>query len=99
MADYWISPAGQLYEIDYNGTHTFETINEDDPRYDATKKFRNFEWISNGNHGRVKPVYIFKIVELYPAKWDGHYCKWPSCHVLFRDGIVTEVRHTPLHDL
>jgi hypothetical protein len=98
MADYWISPAGQLYEIDYGGTHTFETIKENDPRYDSNKKFLNFEWIPTGQRGKIKPVYIFKIVELYPAKWDGHYSKWPSCHVLFRDGIITEVRHTPLHE-
>lgn len=98
MKDYWISPAGQLYEIDYGGTHTFETIAEDDPRYDEKKLFLNYEWIPTGKRGKIKPVYIFKVVEVYPSRWDGHYCKWPSCHILFRDGKITEVRHTPLHD-
>ena len=33
MTDYWLDPAGQLWYPSYRETHTFETIEEDDPRY------------------------------------------------------------------
>lgn len=94
MAEYWISPAGQLYEIDYSHTSDFVDV----PEEERTAPWNTFKSVPNGNRGKIKPVYIFKIVELYPARWDGHYSKWPTCQVLFRDGIITEVRHTPLHD-
>jgi hypothetical protein len=97
MAEYWISPAGQLFELDYSGTHDFEeTPIENKPtRFPLT----GFKWVPNGNRGKVHPVFAFKVVELYPAKWDAHYAKWPSCHVHFWDGMIKEVRHATLHDV
>ena len=94
MAEYWISPAGQLFMVDYSGTQDFMMTPEDD-----TPLWKGIKWISNGNHGKVKPVFAFKVVELYPAKWDAHYAKWPSCHVPFWDGMIKEVRHATLHDV
>ncbi len=94
MTEYWISPTGQLFEIDYTGTQDFvitECENDDLMSMFKTK--------SNGNRGVVRPVFAFKEVELYPAEWDAHYCKWPSCHVLFWDGMIKEVRHANLHDV
>lgn len=94
MNEYWISPAGQLFEIDYSGTQDFViTEREDD---DLLSMFKTR---SNGNRGVVRPVFAFKVVELYPAKWDSHYAKWPSCHVHFWDGMIKEVRHATLHDV
>ena len=90
---YWISPAGQLFEIDYSGTQDF-VITENDTSIQSLFKTK-----PNGNHGRVRPVFAFKVIELYPAKWDAHYAKWPSCHVHFWDGIIKEVKHATLHDV
>ena len=93
MCEYWISPSGQLFEIDYSGTQDFEEI----PVEKRTVITGFYKTTPNGNHGKVRPVYVFKVVELYPAKWDAHYCKWPSCHVYFKDGMIQEVRHADLH--
>jgi len=93
MSEYWISPEGQLFEIDYSGTQDF-VLTEND-----TTIIPRIKYIPNGNHGKVRPVFAFKVVELYPAKWDAHYAKWPSCHVHFWDGMIKEVRHATLHDV
>ena len=93
MNEYWISPAGQLFEIDYSGTQDF-VITENDTSIQSLFKTK-----PNGNRGVVRPVFAFKVVELYPAKWDAHYAKWPSCHVHFWDGMIKEVRHATLHDV
>lgn len=93
MSEYWISPTGQLFEIDYSGTQDF-VITENDTSIRSLFKTK-----PNGNHGKVHPVFAFKVVELYPAKWDAHYAKWPSCHVHFWDGMIKEVRHATLHDV
>lgn len=94
MCEYWISPAGQLFEVDYSGTQDFVENPEN-----TTPLWKGIKWVPNGNHGRVHPVFAFKVVELYPAKWDAHYAKWPSCHVHFWDGMIKEVRHATLHDV
>jgi hypothetical protein len=94
MTEYWLDPAGRLYEIDYTGTHDFYEV----PEEERSAPWNFFEQIPNGNHGKIKPVYLFKVIEVYPAKWDAYYSKWPSCFILFRDGIVQEVRHTNLHE-
>lgn len=94
MCEYWISPEGQLFEIDYSGTQDFVENPEND-----TPLWKGIKWVPNGNHGKVRPVFAFKVVELYPAKWDAHYAKWPSCHVYFWDGMIKEVRHANLHDV
>jgi len=93
MCEYWISPEGQLFEIDYSGTQDFVLTEED------TTIIPRIKYTPNGNHGKVRPVFAFKVVELYPAKWDAHYAKWPSCHVHFWDGMIKEVRHATLHDV
>ena len=95
MNEYWISPEGQLFEIDYSHTYDFVDI----PEEERVRPWNVFKTVPNGNHGKVRPVYIFKVVELYPAKWDAHYAKWPSCHVYFKDGMIKEVRHANLHDV
>ena len=95
MCEYWISPAGQLFEVDYSHTHDFVDI----PEEERVRPWNVFKTVPNGNHGKVRPVYIFKVVELYPAEWGAHYARWPSCHVYFRDGMIQEVRHKTLHDV
>ena len=95
MNEYWISPEGQLFEIDYSHTYDFVDI----PEEERVRPWNVFKTVPNGNHGKVRPVFAFKGVELYPAQWDAHYAKWPSCHVYFKDGMIKEVRHANLHDV
>ena len=90
MTHYWLDPAGQLWRPDYIGTHTFEIIEEDDERYDADRKFLNFEWIPTGKHGQYKPYEITKYVEVYPAEWQGKWEDWPRLRLHFRYGILQD---------
>jgi len=89
MAEYWIDPSGRLFQLDYFGTHDFIDV----PEEKRTAPWNFFESVPNGNHGKIKPVYIFKVVEVYPSRWDDHYEKWPSCYLFFRDGVIHEYRH------
>jgi len=77
MHNYWITPAGQLYEIDYSYTQSF--VGGGDRLYQP-----------NGNHGRVTPVYFTGIITVYPAKWDAYYAPFPECNVEFYQGQVTD---------
>ena len=88
MNEYWISPSGQLYEIDYSHTADFVEFGEDDPRYDPKRNFLNFGWIPNGQHGRVRPVYITRTIEVYPCKWECHYAPFPRINITFIDGVL-----------
>ena len=81
MSEYWIDPAGRLYEVDYSFTQDF------------TDDFTGY--MPNGCHGKVRPIYHTGVVEVYPAKWDCYYSPFPSCHLTFVDGIITEVKHIP----
>ena len=88
MNEYWISPAGQLFEVDYSHTHDFVDI----PEGERVHSWNVFKLVPNGNRGKVHPVYIFKIVELYPAEWDCKYAPYIRKHILFKDGVIEEVR-------
>ena len=90
MTDYWIDPSGRLWYSSYVGTHTFETISEDDERYNDNARFLNFEWIPTGEHGRFKPHEITKYIEIYPAEWSGKWEDWPRLRLHFRYGILQE---------
>ena len=59
MSQYWISPDGQLYLVDYSHTADFVELQEGD---EPEKKFFNFRWIPNGTHGKVRPWNITKYV-------------------------------------
>lgn len=90
MSHFWIDPAGYLWCGDYKGTSTFETIEEDDPRYSDKHLFLNYEWISTGQHGKYRVHPITKYVEIYPAQWDGEWTDWPRCRIHFKCGKIVE---------
>lgn len=90
MTLYWLDPNGVLWYPDYRGTNTFETIEEDDPRYSKTHAFLNFEWVPTGEHGRYQPHLITKYIEIYPAKWDGEWEDWPRLRLHFKRGILQD---------
>ena len=61
MEDYWIDPKGQLFVVDYIGTHKWVV----DP--DTKRTFWPYESVPTGEHGRVKPFYHTGDVRLYRA--------------------------------
>ena len=86
MSQYWISPDGQLYLVDYSHTADFVELKEGDDGYEPEKKIFNFRWIPNGTHGKVRPCNITKYVVIYPEKWEGIWGDWPECRIHFKDG-------------
>ena len=59
MEDLWISPAGELFVVDY--TRTAELV----PDPERERKFWSYKWEPNGNHGRVLPSLHTGDVHLY----------------------------------
>ena len=90
MSQYWISPEGQLYLIDYSHTADFVELKEGDDGYDKERGFLNFRWILNGTHGKVRPWNITKYITIYPEGWEGKWEDWPDCRIHFRDGKVQD---------
>jgi len=89
MAEYWLSPTGQLFEIDYAGTQDFVMNHEEDtPLWNAVK------WIPNGNHGHIRATKVTKVIEVYPTQFDCKYAPYPRLHLYFKDGILQEVINT-----
>jgi len=90
MSQYWISPDGVLYHIDYSHTADFEIINEGDEGYNKERKFLNFYWVPNGNHGKISPWMITKYIEVYPEQWEGKWEDWPRLKLHFRYGKLQD---------
>ena len=88
MAQYWISPAGELFDISYQNTSDL-WVKEPEFR---KNRLDMWEWRSNGNHGRVMFTPWWGVAEMYPAKWEGTYEDMPSALVYFRDGKIEEIR-------
>ena len=89
MSQYWISPEGQLYLIDYSHTADFVELKEGDEGYSEVALF-NFRWIPNGNHGKVRPWNIHKYITIYPENWRGEWETWTLCHIHFKDGKLQD---------
>ena len=88
MSQYWISPDGQLYLIDYSHTADFVELKEGDEGYSDKMAFLNFRWVPNGTHGKVRPWNITKYVLIYPENWEGNWEDWPECRIHFVDGKI-----------
>lgn len=86
MLEYWLDPSGQLFEIDYSGTQDFLMDPEED-----TPLWKGVKWIPNGNHGKVRPVSVTKVIEVYPTTWDCKYAPYPSLKLYLKDGVVQEI--------
>jgi hypothetical protein len=87
LSEYWISPAGELFEIDDCITADFIEVDDD-----TLPPWARFQWIPNGNHGKVIPTYITDCIEVYPeqnpnAKWE----QWPRCSICFKSGKITHI--------
>ena len=90
MSHYWLDPHGYLYHIDYSYTADFVELQEGDEGYSDKMKLFNFQWISNGNRGKVSPLLITKYVEVYPSTWDGQWEDWPRCKIHFKYGRLVD---------
>ena len=88
MSQYWISPDGQLYLIDYSHTADFVELKEGDEGYSDKMALLNFRWVPNGTHGKVRPWNITKYVLIYPENWEGNWEDWPECRIHFVDGKI-----------
>jgi len=88
MSQYWISPDGQLYLVDYSHTADFVELKEGDEGYSDKMAFLNFRWVPNGTHGKVRPWNITKYVLIYPENWEGNWEDWPECRIHFVDGKI-----------
>jgi len=82
MSQYWISPVGHLYLIDYSYTANFVEFKENNKN-----KFLNFNWVPNGSHGKVRPWLITNYVTIYPEKYDN---EWPQAKLHFIDGKLQD---------
>lgn len=89
MAEYFLDPDGQLWEIDYSYTHDFVDV----PEGQRSAPWNIFEAVPNGKHGKVRPSKVNALVEAYPTRWDAHYTKWPSVYLYFKDGKLQDVIH------
>jgi hypothetical protein len=90
MSQYWISPDGVLYYINYSYTADFVELKEGDDGYDEERKFLNFVWIPNGNHGKISPWMLTKYIEVYPALWEGKWEDWPRLKLHFKYGKLQD---------
>jgi len=89
MSDYWLSPSGELYIIDYGHTADFVELKEGDEGY-SEKGFLNFRWVPNGIHGKVSPYLLTKYIEVYPCNWKGEWGDWPRIKLHFRYGKLQD---------
>ena len=87
MMRYWISPAGQLFIIDYEGTHDFVIITETSPEYDHKYAWRNTSIKPNGAHGVVAPVAFTGVLDLAPNPSLQPDMNWEFRTLVFEDGL------------
>ena len=91
MTQYWLSPDGQLYLINYSHTADFVQLKENDEGFQEGRlAFLNFQWVPNGEHGKVTPTSLTKYITVYPEQWEGEWKDWPECRLHFKDGILQD---------
>ena len=78
---YWLDPSGRLWEIDYSGTQDFVDVPIDD-----NHPWLSFKTVGNGNHGKVRPLYVTKSIEVYPSEWTAYYAPYPRQTITFVEG-------------
>lgn len=90
MMEFWLSPSGELYELDFSGTQSWVLQKEDIFPYER------LSWEKNGSHGKVRITNLTKEIEVYPAKWDAHYAPFPKKTIIIVEGKLygkTYTRH------
>jgi len=90
MTQYWISPDGYLYVIDYTKTQDLKMYEPGDPEYNEERSWLNFEWIPNGNHGKIRVHALTKYIEIHTSAWGGSWETWPRARIHFKNGKVQD---------
>ena len=91
MSQYWLSPDGHLYLIDYSHTADLVELKEGDEGYQTGKlSMLNFQWIPNGERGKVRPISLTKYITVYPEQFDGEWQDWPECRLHFKNGKLQD---------
>ncbi len=75
---FFLDPLGRLFEVDYSDTQDFSKEN---PK----------GYVPNGLHGKVRPYYATKTIEVYPSKWNAHYAPFPRMVLQFVEGKIYRV--------
>ena len=88
LSQYWLSPSGVLFLIDYSHTADFHVINPGDDGYDEENRLRNFYWRPNGNHGGVRFFYKTLFVVIYPESFAGEWEQCPCARLHFQEGVL-----------
>ena len=81
MANYWISPAGELFMIDCDGVADLHVKPEPERR----DKLDMFEWKLNGRRGHLRPVPYSGMIGVV-GKWSPEL--WPTAQLYFSDGYL-----------
>lgn len=82
MVEYWLDPAGYLYEIDYSGTQDYVNV----PEEERSAPWNSFKIVPNGNHGKIRAIDVTATIEVYPSVWDCHYSAFPRQTITFIRG-------------
>lgn len=83
---YWLDPSGCLWVVD-------ETDISDMVESDTA--LLGFEWVLNGNHGKVTPCRISRTVLVYPERYKGRWEDWPECSLTFLNGKLQHYEARP----
>ena len=90
MSQYWLSPDGYLYLVDYSNTQDLKVYEPGDPEYNEERSWLNFEWIPNGNHGKIRVHAITKYIEIATSCWGGAWETWPRAKLHFKYGKLKD---------
>lgn len=91
MSTYWLSPGGELYLINYDGTQDFEYEQDDDAAL-----WKGIKYVPNGTHGKVSPVDYYGILDIIPEKWTAHYAPYPRKRLYIDHGkLIKHEDSTP----
>ena len=90
MFEYWISPDGELFQIDYSGTFDLHLVPEGERKH----RLHVWDWKPNGNRGRVRFVPWEGTVIVYPARWTDNPTEWAQKVLHFTDGRLGSIDTT-----
>ena len=89
MQSYWISPAGQLFEVNFR--HAFTC--KEKPITKRKTRWDRVIWEPNGLNGFVRPDFRTCMARLYGANpKDG---PWTEAFVYFKHGLIRDVTLCP----
>ena len=91
LTQYWISPSGHLYRVDYSNTQECQVVHPDDDDWDP-KKFFCVRWLPTGQRGRVVAEYLTKYIVIYPETWDKGIDTWPEVRLHFVEGVLQDFK-------